>query len=151
MKKLFIYITTIVLTITTTIASANSHQEISQLITQYESALNNSNPEQVIRLYSQTPVFMPQHAPAQIGRDQIKQAYQAVFNSIKLDINFSVHQVEVYNDTAWVRTSSAGKTTILANKQVINEGNNEMFILKKEQGHWRIHQYIFSTNQARQP
>lgn len=93
---------------------------------------------------------MPQHAPAQVGRDAVKQAYDNVFNTIKLDIKFSIHDVEVLGDTAWARTSSAGKTKILADNVVVNEGNNELFIFKKEDGDWKIHQYLFSTNQSRQ-
>ena len=124
--------------------------DIRGVITNYESALNASNADDVLKLYGQNPTFMPQHAPAQVGRAAVKQAYDNVFNTIKLDIKFSVHEVEVLGDTAWARTSSAGKTKILADKVIVNEGNNELFIFKKENGDWKIHQYLFSTNQPRQ-
>ena len=127
-----------------------NHDQIQGVIAKYESALNASNPDDVLKLYGINPTFMPQHAPAQEGRAAVKQAYDNVFNTIKLDIKFSIHEVEVLGDTAWVRTSSAGKTKILANNVVVNEGNNELFIFKKENGDWKIHQYLFSTNQPRQ-
>ncbi|MDH5580043.1 MAG: SgcJ/EcaC family oxidoreductase [Betaproteobacteria bacterium] len=133
------------------IAQADTNiAEIHGVITQYESALNASSADSVMKLYSKNPTFMPQHAPAQVGRDAVKQAYDNVFNTIKLDIKFSIHEVEVLGDTAWARTSSAGKTQILANNAVVNEGNNELFIFKKENGDWKIHRYLFSTNQPRQ-
>jgi uncharacterized protein (TIGR02246 family) len=125
-------------------------QEIQSVISKYESALNASNADDVLKLYGKNPTFMPQHAPAQVGRAAVKQAYDNVFSAIKLDIKFTTHEVEVLGDTAWARTSSAGKTKILANNVVINEGNNELFIFKKENGDWKIHQYLFSTNQPRQ-
>jgi len=124
--------------------------DIQGVIAKYESALNASDADDVLKLYSNNPTFMPQHAPAQVGRAAVKKAYDNVFNTIKLDIKFSVHEAEVLGDTAWVRTSSAGKTKILADNVVVNEGNNELFIFKKENGDWKIHQYLFSTNQARQ-
>ncbi len=127
-----------------------NNADIQGVITNYESALNASNADDVLKLYGQNPTFMPQHAPAQVGRAAVKQAYDNVFNTIKLDIKFSVHEVEVLGDTAWARTSSAGKTKILADKVMVNEGNNELFIFKKENGDWKIHQYLFSTNQPRQ-
>ena len=130
-------------------ADTNS-QKIQTLISQYESALNASNADGVLKLYGNKPTFMPQHAPAQEGRAAVKQAYDNVFATIELDIRFTTHEVEVLGDTAWARTSSAGKTKILANNVVINEGNNELFIFKKENGNWKIHQYLFSTNQPRQ-
>lgn len=132
-------------------AQANTDkQKIQTLIARYESALNASNANGILQLYGKAPVFMPQHAPAQVGRAAIRQAYENVFNAIKLDIKFTTHEVDVLGDTAWARTSSAGKTTVLANKVVVNEGNNELFIFKKEDGHWTINQYLFSTNQPRQ-
>jgi uncharacterized protein (TIGR02246 family) len=134
-----------------TIAQADINNSVIQgVITKYESALNASNAGDVLKLYSKDPTFMPQHAPAQVGRTAVKQAYDNVFNAIKLDIKFSIHEVEVLGDTAWARTSSAGKTRILADNVVVNEGNNELFIFKKENGDWKIHQYLFSTNQPRQ-
>lgn len=133
------------------IAHADTNNaEIQGVISKYESALNASNADSVLKLYGKNPIFMPQHAPAQVGRVAVKQAYDNVFNTIKLDIKFSTHEVEVLGDTAWARTSSAGKTKILANNVVVNEGNNELFIFKKENGDWKIHQYLFSTNQPRQ-
>ncbi len=128
---------------------ANDSQKIKALISNYEIYLNASDTKSVLNLYAEHPVFMPQYAPAQIGRKAVKQAYKNVFNTISLDIRFTTHTIEILGDTAWARTSSAGKTTLLANGAMINEGNNELFIFKKENNHWKIKQYLFSTNQPR--
>lgn len=124
--------------------------EVQAVIAKYESALNAGNTEEVLALYGKNPTFMPQHAPAQVGRAAVQQAYDNVFGAIRLDVKFSIHEVEVLGDTAWVRTSTAGQTRILANDAVVNEGNNELFIFKKENGDWKIHEYLFSTNQPPQ-
>lgn len=131
-------------------ALADDAAAVKTLIAEYETALNASETSQVMKLYSSQPTFMPQHAPAQVGRDAVKQAYDGVFSAIDLDIEFTTHEVEVLGDTAWARTSSAGKTRILANDAVITEGNNELFVFKKEAGQWKIYQYLFATNQPRQ-
>lgn len=123
---------------------------IQQVITSYEKALNASNTKDVLKLYDSAPIFMPQHAPAQEGREAIAAAYNNVFKAIDLNITFTTHDIEVLGDTAWARTSSAGETKINANNLLITEGNNELFIFKKENGQWKIHRYLFSTNQARQ-
>lgn len=132
-------------------AEAGSAEEnVRSVISAYESALVSANVAGVMDVYGKEPVFMPQHAPAQTGRDAVKAAYDNVFATIKLDIKFTINEIEVLGDTAWARTSSAGKTTILANGAVISEGNNELFVFKKEGRSWKIHRYIFSTNQPRQ-
>jgi ketosteroid isomerase-like protein len=92
---------------------------------------------------------MPQHAPAMIGREAVRAAYKNVFDTIKLDITFSIHEVEVLGDVAWARTSSAGRTRILAADVEVKEGNNELFVFRKEGGEWKIHRYLFATTQPR--
>lgn len=132
---------------------ANSEEApmtINQVITQYETALNASDTAAVMALYAQSPVFMPQHAPALEGREQVQAGYEMVFNTIQLNVAFTIHEIEEFGDTAWARTSSAGKTKILANEAVIDEGNNELFVFKKENGEWKIHRYLFSTTTPRQ-
>lgn len=133
------------------IAQADTDKaSIQAVISKYESALNAGKTDEVLKLYGKTPTFMPQHAPAQVGRAVVKQAYDSVFNTIELDVKFTTYEVEVSGVTAWARTSTAGKTRILANNAVVNEANNELFIFKKENGDWKIHQYLFSTSQPRQ-
>ena len=149
MKSVLAILTSGLLTSATALADATS-TDIQEVIAKYESALNASSADDVLKLYGDNPTFMPQHAPAQVGRAAVKQAYDNVFKTIKLDVKFSTHEVEVLGDTAWARTSTAGKTKILADNVVVNEGNNELFIFKKENGDWKIHQYLFATNQPRQ-
>jgi len=126
-----------------------NNEKVQSLISQYETALNRSNVSAILDLYSKTPTFMPQYAPAQVGRTAVEKAYENVFNTIKLNIKFTTYEIEILGDTAWARTSSAGKTKIIANDIVVDEGNNELFIFKNEKGNWKIHQYLFSTNKPR--
>ena len=112
----------------------------------YEKALNTNDIETILGLYGQAPVFMPQHAPALVGRDAVRAGYRQVFETIQLNVAFTIHEVELLGDTAWARTSSAGRTRILAAGVEVAEGNNELFIFKKEDGQWKIHRYLFATS-----
>lgn len=150
MMKTLLIISAFGLLVSTLAHADTDNVRIQEVISKYESALNAGNTDEVLKLYGKNPTFMPQHAPAQVGRAAVKQAYDNVFNTIKLDVKFTIHEMEVLGDIAWVRTSSAGKTRMLVNNVVVNEGNNELFIFKKESGGWKIHQYLFSTNQPRQ-
>lgn len=104
-----------------------------------------------MELYGREPVFMPQHAPAMVGREAVRAAYDQVFATIRLAVRFEVHEVEALGDQAWVRTNSAGQQTLLATGQVREEGNNELFILRREGSAWRIHRYLFATNRPPAP
>ncbi|MCA9519302.1 MAG: SgcJ/EcaC family oxidoreductase [Myxococcales bacterium] len=122
---------------------------IRELLQSYENALNTADLAGVLALYGSDPVFMPQHAPALVGRDAVRAGYEHVFATIELDIRFAVHEIQEAGDWAWARTSSAGRSRMLAAGVEVTEGNNELFVFRREDGAWRIHRYLFSTNQPR--
>jgi uncharacterized protein (TIGR02246 family) len=121
---------------------------IEQVIRDYEIALNANDPETILGLYGADPVFMPQGAPALVGRAAVRAGYDHVFNTLKLNVRFTVHEIEEAGDWAWARTSSAGRTRVLAAGTEGDEGNNELFVFRREGDAWRIHRYLFATNLA---
>ena len=128
-----------------------SKQAIETLLHSYESSLNASDVDAVLKLYAADGVFMPQHAPSQVGLDAIRATYSQVFEMITLAITFDILEVEVISDEwAYARTTSAGTTTINATGDQIPEGNQELFLLRKQaDGEWKIARYIFSTTNPR--
>jgi ketosteroid isomerase-like protein len=110
----------------------------------YEAALNASDANAVMELYSSNPVFTPPAAPALVGREAVRKGYERVFSVIKLTIHFTIHETETFGDTAWGRTSSSGKTKILSLGREVQEGNNELYVFKREDGGWKIHRYCFA-------
>ncbi len=123
-------------------------ETIQQVLQQYEAALNASDAETVLALYSSDPVFMPQFAPAQIGRNAVRKTYEQIFQTIRLQVKFTTYEVEYMGEFAFARTSSAGTVTVLARQKTTAEGNNELFIFKQENGNWKIHRYLFASSQA---
>ncbi|CAE6812746.1 YybH family protein [Paraburkholderia domus] len=122
---------------------------IQAVLQRYETALNNNDIDTILDLYGRDPVFMPQHAPALVGRAAVRAGYEQVFATIKLNVRFDIHEVEEAGDWAWVRTSSAGRTRILAAGIEVEEGNNELFVFQRENDAWKIHRYLFATSQPR--
>lgn len=122
---------------------------IQSILRTYETALNSNAIDAILDVFGSEPVFMPQHAPALVGRAAVRAGYEQVFATIKLDVRFEIHEVEESGDFAWARTSSSGRTKILAAGVEVTEGNNELFIFRRENGSWKIHRYLFSTNQPR--
>jgi uncharacterized protein (TIGR02246 family) len=127
--------------------TAQTAREIDTLLKTYETALNGNDIETILGLYGDSPVFMPQHAVALVGRDAVRAGYAHVFNTIRLTVRFDVHEVQEAGQWAWARTSSAGRTRILSSGAEVAEGNNELFVFRREKGAWKIHRYLFSTNQ----
>ena len=116
----------------------------------YERVLNASDVAGVLKLYTKDGVFMAQHNRSAVGIQQVEAAYTGAFQAIDLNVEFDIVEVEVIaDDWAFVRTNSSGTTTINATGDKIPEGNQELFVLQKIDGIWKIARYAFSTTNPR--
>ena len=127
--------------------TANETLKIETLLGQYEQALNASDTDQVMPLYAEDGVFMPQHSPSQVGAAAVRQAYDFVFANIKLNVVFDIQEIVLTSENwAIARTNSAGTVTVLATGDSGPEANQELFVFKKDHaGDWKIARYAFST------
>jgi len=121
-------------------------QAIGETLHSYERALNASDTDAVMALYVEDGVFMPQHFPSAVGAEQVRAAYDGVFSTIKLDIVFEIVEVvPVAEEWAFARTNSAGTVTVLASGESGPEANQELFVMQRVDGVWKIARYAFST------
>jgi len=123
---------------------SSEKQEIKNLLFVYRDALNASDVSKVIPLYTEDGIFMPSGAPTSIGTEQVKGAYEFVFSNIKLSIEFYIDEIIVNGEYAFARTISKGTTLIRATEETVPEENRELFVLKKENGSWKIDRYMFN-------
>ncbi len=127
--------------------------QVQALLKNYERVLNASDVAGVLALYTTDGVFMAPHNPSAVGIDQVEAAYTAVFDAIDLNVTFDIVEVTVIAPTwAFARTNSLGTVTINATGNKMPEGNQELFVLQKVDGDWKIARYGFSTtNPPREP
>ena len=128
----------------TEIMNEKEQSEIKKVLYSYRDALNESNVDKVLPLYTKNGVFMPSGAPTAIGQEQVKGTYEFVFSIIQLNIEFYIDEIEVVGDYAYVRSTSKGTTLIHASGETVPEENREIFVLKKEDGTWKIDRYMFN-------
>jgi len=123
---------------------SNEKNEIKKLLFTYRDALNASDVNKVLPLYTEDGIFMPSGAPTSIGTEQVKGAYEFVFSNIELSIEFYVDEISINGDYAFARTTSKGSTLIHATGATVPEENRELFVLQKENGQWKIDRYMFN-------
>jgi uncharacterized protein (TIGR02246 family) len=126
---------------------------VKALLAAYNAALNDSKTDSVMPLYMADGVFMPPYSQSAIGQPAIRKAYDAVFQTRKFDVKFNLAELVVLSpDWAFGRTNSAGHTTNPKTGAQSSEGNQELFIFKKDNdGAWKIARYSFSpTNPPKQ-
>lgn len=119
---------------------------IENVLLTYGDALNTSDVNNVLKVYSQDGVFMPTTFPTATGTAQLKESYSTIFKTIQLNVQFTIEEVIISGDVAFARTSSKGTTLIHANGQTVPEENREFFLLKKENSEWKISRYMFNKS-----
>ncbi len=131
-------------------AADSDKAQIKAALKSYERVLNASDVDGVLKLYTKDGVFMSQHNPPAVGIQQVKAAYTAAFQAIDLNVEFDIVEIEVIaDDWAYVRSNSSGTTTINATGDKVAEGNQELFVMQKIDGDWKIARYAFSTTNPR--
>jgi uncharacterized protein (TIGR02246 family) len=128
--------------------SSNPYQraEIVAVLKRYERALNASDVAGVAQLYTADAVLMAPNAPAAIGTDAVSAAYTGIFQAIDIDLTFEVAEVHVVSpEWAFLRSTSHGSVVILANGAQIPTSNQELFVLQKCEGRWKLARYSFSS------
>jgi len=127
-------------------AADSDADQIKALLWNYEHVLNASDVDGVLKLYADDGVFMAQHQASAVSTDQIEAAYTAVFKAIKLKVTFDIVEVKVIAaNWAFARTNSTGTVKINATGDELSEGNQELFVLQKVAGDWKIARYAFSS------
>jgi uncharacterized protein (TIGR02246 family) len=123
-----------------------SEEAVAAVLAAYQDALNRSDTETVVNLYTTDGVFMAQHSPSDIGTDALRKAYHRVFDAITLKVKFEIAEIrQVAPDWAFARTNSAGTVEIKATGQGGPEANQELFVFEKIDGVWKIARYCFAT------
>jgi uncharacterized protein (TIGR02246 family) len=132
-----------------TSSRANTPDDVAALtkvLARYNAALNASSVDESLALYTDDGVFMPPFSASAVGKDAVRRAYIKVFETITLNVKFTIAEI-VQMSSAWafVRTNSAGTNRINASSKVSAEGNQELFLFRKDaDGEWRIARYSFS-------
>jgi len=128
-----------------------NEKAVAEVLSKYQDALNKSDTDAVMKLYAFDAVFMPQNSPWRVGTDEVRGAYDAVFQTIKLTVKFNVAEVvEIAPNWVFARTNSAGTVKVHATGAGGPEANQELFLFQKIDGAWKIARYCFSTtNPAR--
>jgi uncharacterized protein (TIGR02246 family) len=128
-----------------------NEKAVADVLARYQDALNKSDTDRVMELYAFDGVFMPQNSPSSVGTDEVRRAYDAVFQTIKLTVKFTEAEVvEIAPNWVFARTNSAGTVKVHATGGGGPEANQELFLFQKIDGAWKIARYCFSTtNPAR--
>jgi uncharacterized protein (TIGR02246 family) len=123
-------------------------EEIKNLLKTYQRSLNEANLDLVRSVYTQDAVVIGQPFPTATGIEGIIALYGNFLSKLDFNVEFELLEMELSGDLGYIRTRSHGTIVPKGQKPTGGEGNREIFILKRIQGAWKFHRYIFNAEVA---
>lgn len=121
-------------------------EAITALLHSYGAALARRDVAETVALYADDGVILPPHFPPSAGRPALLESYARIFRTIQLRVEFSVDEVVTMSpEWAFARTTARGTKTMLESGVEEPHANQELFIVRKVEGDWKIARYAFST------
>ena len=89
-------------------------------------------------------VFIPNQAEISNGSKQIKVTYSQLFKLYKLNVKFTIEEINIYGEIAFMRVASKGEQITVENNEKKTVENREFILLKKVNKNWKIFRYMFN-------
>lgn len=147
MKKLFIafvFLASTVFIATEAKSQTNQKTQIEQLIFSYRDALNASDVNKVIALYTAEGVLLANAAPTAEGAAAVQGTYQYVFDNYTYNLEFTIGEIVVQGKYAFATSTSKGSFVIKSSGQTVPDENRELFVFEKVKGEWKIARYMYN-------
>lgn len=127
------------------------NMEIATLLKTYERSLNEGNPQLVRSVYTDDAVFIGAPFPTTTGKEAIVSLYADFLSKLDFNVRFEVLELELVDGLGFVRTRSTGTIVPKGQTPRGSEGNRELFVVKKVNGTWLFHRYIFNPELPSSP
>jgi uncharacterized protein (TIGR02246 family) len=129
-----------------TILNTSERTAIEATIFAYFEALNHSDVDAALGLYTDDPVQLPFLQPTVVGTEAVRNGYQDLFGHIRFQMHTTIRElVQMSPAWAYIRTESAGNVTPTKTGQAVPATFHELFLLRKtSDGNWHIARYSFS-------
>ena len=124
------------------------NEEIENLLKTYQRGLNEANLDLVRSVYTNDAVVLGQPFPTATGIEAIIALYADFLSKLDFNVQFDLLEMELSNGLGFIRTRSHRTIVPKGQKPTGNEGNREIFIVKKIQGAWKFYRYIFNAEVA---
>lgn len=149
MKKVILsFVAILGITMFTNTANAQSKEQeaVKKVINNYFSALNSSDTNKVVSLYTTDGILFANGAPTATGTEQLKGTYQYVFNNFTYTLQVTIDEVVVSGNYAYARSTSKGSYVIKANGEKADDNFRELYVFRKVKGEWKMVNYMYNKS-----
>ena len=129
----------------TTGSTEKDEEDVRTLIaTTYRDALAASDADAITDAFADDGVVMPPEGATYRGSDAVKGNYEGIFSSVGLNLQFDIDEIVIDGDYGFVRSTSDGTATVLADNSSAPEVNRELWVVHKVDGQWKIAFYMYN-------
>ena len=131
---------------TVTNAQSKDKASVEKLVNTYFDALNSSDANKVVSLFTTDGVLLASSAPTATGTEQLNATFKYVFDNFTYTLEETIGEVNVQGNYAFVRSTSKGSFVIKASGQKVEDDFRELFVMQKVKGTWKIARYIYNKS-----
>jgi ketosteroid isomerase-like protein len=100
----------------------------------------------ILQLYADDAALMGENAPIQLGSEAIRSWYQRAFDSICLDVDIYIEDVCLISEVnAFARMTARGSVKTKSTGQVNKATSQEVLMMRRFEGEWKIAQHCFGS------
>lgn len=121
---------------------------IEKLIYSFSDAFNAAEISEIMASFTTDGINMPNNGPLAQGTEQLTKAFGILLNMAQINIQYFIDEIVITGEYAYVRTNSNVKTTVRASGAQILLENKELFVLRRDNGEWKISYYIFNNTKT---
>ncbi|WP_323117873.1 YybH family protein [Burkholderia alba] len=122
-------------------------QQVYGVVHRHETWLNAGDASGIVDLFaSENSVAEWDDKTAYAMREQKIAGYKRLFKIATFKTAFAYDAINVYGDTAVVRTHHHKGATVVENGRQVPDYNREVFVLHRIDGAWKIVLYTFNTD-----
>ena len=126
-----------------------TESKIKEVLNQYAVACNSNDFDLWISLWADDATRMPADAPANLGKEQIREAVKPLFDAMNLDMTIHIEEAKVYGDLGLTRCTFTFKVTPKAGGEEIvafPDGKSLTLYKRQSDGSWKIVYDCFNSN-----
>lgn len=121
---------------------------IEKLIFSYSDAFNAADISKIVASFTNDGINMPNNGPVAQGTEQLTKAFGFLLSMAQIHIQYLIDEIFISGKYAFVRTNSTVKTIVRASGDNILLENKELFMLRNDNGEWKISHYIFNNTKT---
>lgn len=128
------------------VAVSAAQRDVYDVVHRYESALNAKDTQAIVELFADDSVAEWNNKRTYATREQRIAGYDELFRIANFSTVFAYDAINVYGDTAVVRTHHHVGAAVIEDGKKVTDYNREVFVLRKIDGTWKIVLYTFNTD-----